>query len=183
MNFFHTFAFLNSIFMIQEQSNNTPKKKRVKPLLNHAGVKQVEQIITTESWVHQETGEVRVFTVVSRPELGDFGFHKVWLEDLGRIIGVLGGAKVKVFNYILNNINPVSNQFGGTIRELAAILSLDSVTIQSTIHILIEQGFMKRIRSGAYQVNAEVLIQGKHSKRAGLMISYDKLDGPDKNNI
>lgn len=173
--------------MIQEQSSETPKKKteapkkkRVKPLSKHTGVKQVEQIVTTANWVHQETGEVRAFITINKTENGDFGFHKVWLEDLGRIIGVLGGAKVKVFNYILNNINPVSNQFGGTIRELAAILVLDSVTVQSTIHILIEQGFMKRIRSGTYQINAAILVQGKHAKRAGLMISYDRLEDSDK---
>ena len=173
--------------MIQEQSSETPnkksetpKKKRVKPLPNHTGVKQVEQVVSTGDWAHTITGEVRTFITINRAETGDYGFHKVWLEDLGRIIGVLGGAKVKVFNYILNNINPVSNQFGGTIRELAAILVLDSVTVQSTIHILIEQGFMKRIRSGTYQINAAILVQGKHAKRAGLMISYDRLEDSDR---
>jgi hypothetical protein len=178
MNTFHTFASSNPIFMTQEQSNEGTKRKQKQQLPKLSGVKQQEQVIRTERWVHQETGEVRVFTVVDRSQTGDYGFHKVWLEDLGRIIGVLGGAKVKVFSYILNNINPVSNQVGGTIRELATILNLDTVTVQATIQILIKQGFMKRIRSGAYQVNAEVLVKGSHEKRSGLMISYDKLDSP-----
>lgn len=169
--------------MIMEQSNKTtkktdetPKKKRLKPLLKHTGVKEVEQIVSTDDWAHCITGEVRTMITINRPETGDFGFHKVWLEDFGRIVGILGGGKVKVFNHILNNINPISNQFGGTIRELAAILVLDSVTIQTTIRILIEQGFMKRIRSGTYQINPEILVQGKHTKRVGLMINYDRLE-------
>jgi len=183
MIMFHTFVTHNLISMAQEQSGGDTKKKQKQRLPKLSGTKEVEQVIRTESWVHQETGEVRVFTVVKRSETGDYGFHKVWLEDLGRIIGVLGGAKVKVFSYILNNINPVSNQVGGTIRELAAILNLDTVTVQNTIQILIKQGFMKRIRSGTYQVNAEVLVKGGHEKRSGLMISYDKLEGPDSDSL
>ncbi len=164
--------------MSQKQVPQGTKKNPKKELPKLSGVKQQEQIIRTERWVNPETGEVRIFTVIDRSQTGDYGFHKVWLEDLGRIIGVLGGSRVKVFSYILNNINPVSNQFGGTIREVSEILGIDKTSVQSTITTLVEHGFMKRVRTGTYQISASVLVKGSHEKRAGLMLTYDKLDGP-----
>ena len=139
--------------------------------------------MSTQRWINPETGEERIFTVFGKAQESDYGFHKVWLEDLGRIIGVLGGAKVKVFSYILNNINPISNQFGGTIREVSELLGIDKDTVQSTITVLTAHGFMKRVRVGAYQISANMLVKGNSQKRAGLMITYDKLDGPKQGSL
>lgn len=164
--------------MSKKQSLPGTEKNLKQQLPSHTGVKYQEQVIRTEKWVNPDTGEVRVFTVIDRSQTGDYGFHKVWLEDLGRIIGVLGGAKIKVFSYILNNINPISNQFGGTIREVSQLLDIDKTAVQATVTALIQHGFMKRVRTGTYQVNASVLAKGSHEKRAGLMLTYDKLDGP-----
>ena len=169
--------------MSQKQSAESTSKKKNQQLPKLSGVKQQEQIVSTQRWVNPDTGEERVFTVIDRSQMGDYGFHKVWLEDLGRIIGVLGGAKVKVFSYILNNINPVSNQFGGTIREISELLEIDKDTVQSTITTLVQQGFMKRVRIGTYQISANVLVKGNHEKRAGLMLTYDKLDSPSQNSL
>lgn len=169
--------------MSQKQSAESTSKKKNQQLPKLSGVKQQEQIVSTQRWVNPDTGEERVFTVIDRSQMGDYGFHKVWLEDLGRIIGVLGGAKVKVFSYILNNINPVSNQFGGTIREISELLEIDKDTVQSTITTLVQQGFMKRVRIGTYQISSNVLVKGNHEKRAGLMLTYDKLDSPNQNSI
>lgn len=169
--------------MSQKQTAEDTGKQKKQHLPKLSGVKQQEQVVSTQRWVNQETGEERVFTVIDRSQMGDYGFHKVWLEDLGRIIGVLGGSKIKVFSYILNNINSLSNQFGGTIREISEILSIDKVTVQSTITILVQQGFMKRVRSGTYQISSNVLVKGSHEKRAGLMLTYDKLDSPNQNSL
>jgi len=165
----------------QTVEGNTKQRKQHLPKLS--GVKQQDQVISTQRWVNQETGEERVFTVIDRSQMGDYGFHKVWLEDLGRIIGLLGGGKVKVFNHILNNINSISNQFGGTIREVSELLSIDKVTVQSTFTILIKEGFMKRVRNGTYQISSRTLVKGNHEKRAGLMLTYDKLDSPKQESL
>ena len=157
------------------------KKKQSLPMLS--GMKSKEEIVSTQRWVNQETGEVRDFTVIDRSQMGDYGFHKVWVDDLARIIGVLGGSKNKVFAYLLSNINPSSNQFGGTIREVAEILDIDTVTVQKTFSILAKERFMKRVRAGTYQVNSAVLVKGSHERRAGLMLTYNKLDGPDEGTI
>jgi predicted transcriptional regulator len=138
--------------------------------------KSVERVVRYERWVNPETGESREFAVVDRPHGTDFGFHKVWLEDLAKIMGLLGGGKVKVFNYILTNINPYSNEFGGTMREVAEKIDVDTRTVQTTIQTLVKEGFMKKIRIGAYLVNAKFLVKGGHDKRMGLLLKYDELN-------
>ena len=164
-----------------KKERSTAKGKRPLPMLS--GMKPKDEIVGTQTWVNQETGEVREVLVINRSQLGDFGFHKVWVEDLGRVIGVLGGSKNKVFAYLLSNINPISNQFGGTIREVAEILNIDTVTVQKTFSILVREQFMRRVRAGTYQVNSGVLVKGTHEKRIGLMVTYGKLEGPDENAI
>jgi predicted transcriptional regulator len=154
-----------------------PKKKQNKaPKKAPKTTKMVEQIVRYEMWTNLETGESRQFAVVDRPHGTDFGFHKVWLEDFARIIGLLGGGKIKVFNYLLSNINPYSNEFGGTIREIATKLDVDNRTVQVTIQTLVLEGFMKKVRTGTYLVSARFLVKGGHDKRMGLMLKYDELN-------
>jgi len=129
-----------------------------------------------ETWVNQDTGEVRQFAVVDRPYSSDFNFHKVWLEDLVKILGILGGAKIAVFNYILENINPFSNEFGGTQREIAEKIGTTAKTVNETVSILLKEGFMKKVRIGTYLINSRYLVKGSHNKRVGLMLKYDELN-------
>ncbi|WP_394772061.1 replication/maintenance protein RepL [Mucilaginibacter sp.] len=133
------------------------------------------ETVAYEEWVNKNTGEVRTFAVVSK-ETGDHSFHKVWLEDLARILGLLGGAKIEVFTYILKNINPYSNEFGGTVREIAEKTGIDANTVQKTIKVLRENDFLKKVRTGTYLVNSKMLVQGSHSKRVGILVKYNGLE-------
>jgi predicted transcriptional regulator len=145
-------------------------------MAQNSTTKQAEQIVRYEKWVNTETGESREFAVINRPHGTDFGFHKVWLEDLAKILGLLGGPKVKVFNHILTNINPYSNEFGGTVREIANLLEVGTSTVHETVQKLVNNDFMKKVRTGTYLVNAKFLVKGGHNKRMGLMLKYDDLD-------
>ena len=118
--------------MSQDQpSEGAKKQQKSRRLPKQSGVKQQEQVVSTQRWVNQDTGEERVFTVIDRSQMGDYGFHKVWLEDLSRIIGVLGGAKMKVFSYILDNIrsnttttSPIAGERGS--YHISILASLNS---------------------------------------------------------
>ena len=129
-----------------------------------------------ETWINQETGEIREFVVVSRPYSSDFNFHKVWLDDLVKILGILGGGKISVFNYILENINPYNNEFGGTYAEIAEKSGVHVNTVKKTIKILVRENFMKRVRVATYMINSRFLVKGTHNKRMGLMLKYDELN-------
>ncbi|MGG6548786.1 UNVERIFIED_CONTAM: replication/maintenance protein RepL, partial [Prevotella sp. 15_C9] len=57
-----------------------------------------EQTVRYETWVNPQTGESREFAVVDKPYQSDYNFHKVWLNDLAKVMGILGGAKIQVFS-------------------------------------------------------------------------------------
>lgn len=139
-------------------------------------VKTKEQAVRYEEWVNKSTGEVREFAVIDKPYQSDFNFHKVWLEDLAKILGILGGQKIAVFNYILKHINPYSNEFGGTMREISEKSEVSLPVVQETIKILITNDFMRKIRTGQYLINSRFLVKGTHNKRVGIMLKYDELN-------
>ena len=137
------------------------------------------EVVNYEQWVNKETGEVRTFAVVSKVT-GDNGWHKVWLDDLAKVMNILGGGKIEVFSHILQNINPYSNEFGGTIREIAEATDTDKVTVQKTINLLKEANFLRKVRNGTYLINSQKLVQGGHEKKKGIMVIYNQLnDGND----
>lgn len=135
-----------------------------------------EQAIRYETWINSETGEQREFAVVDKPYQSDFNFHKVWLSDLAKVMGILGGAKIQAFSWILGEINPYSNEVGFTIQEIMEKTKVSRGTVLETIRLLIEADFMRKIRPCQYKVNPKMLVKGSHNKRVGIMLKYDDLN-------
>ncbi len=135
-----------------------------------------EVVVRYETWCNAETGEVREFAVVDKPYSSDYNFHKIWLEDLAKVLDILGGSKFKVFSHILKIINPFSNEVGFTHDELAEELSISRTTINEVVKKLIEANFMRKVRVATYKINPKMLVKGTHDKRVGLMLKYDELD-------
>jgi predicted transcriptional regulator len=138
--------------------------------------KTKEVVVRYETWYNSETGEVREFAVVDKPYSSDYNFHKIWLEDLAKVLDILGGAKFKVFSHILKIINPYSNEVGFTNRELEEELKISHSTINEVVKKLTEANFMKKVRVGTYKINPKMLVKGTHDKRIGLMLKYDELN-------
>jgi predicted transcriptional regulator len=134
-----------------------------------------EVVVRYETWCNSETGEIREFAVVDKPYSSDYNFHKIWLEDLAKVLDILGGAKFRVFSHILKIVNPYSNEVGFTLRELENELSISTKTINEVVKKLIEANFMKKVRIGTYKINPKMLVKGTHDKRVGLMLKYDEL--------
>lgn len=144
-----------------------------------------EQVVRYEEWVNRDTGEVRQFAVIDKPYSSDYNFHKVWLEDLAKVLDVIGGAKIAVFNYILKNINPFSNEVGFTHQEITKSVTYevnDKVkkvgrnTVYETVQLLQKADFMRKVRPATYRINPKMLIKGSHNKRVGIMMKYDELN-------
>jgi predicted transcriptional regulator len=138
--------------------------------------KTKESVVRYETWYNSETGEVREFAVVDKPYSSDYNFHKLWLEDLAKVLDILGGSKFKVFSHILKIINPYSNDVGFTHRELEEELNVSHTTINDVVKKLIKANFMKKVRIGTYKINPKMLVKGSHDKRVGLMLKYDELE-------
>ena len=149
----------------------TNKKSDEKP-----SRKPTEQVVRYEQWVNAATGEVRDFAVIDKAVQNDHGFHKVWLEPLAMVLGIIGGAKIKVFGHILNIINPVSNEVSFTQQELAKDCNVSRVTALETVNALVQAKFMKKVRTCVYKVNPAYLVKGNSDKRRALMIIYSEIE-------
>lgn len=135
-----------------------------------------EVVVRYEEWVSKETGEVRSFAVVDKPYSSDFNFHKIWLEDLAKVLDILGGTKFKVFSHILKIINPYSNEVGFTFTEMADELKVSNKTVVEVVKKLMQADFMRKVRVAQYKINPKMLVKGTHDKRVGLMLNYNDLN-------
>jgi predicted transcriptional regulator len=135
-----------------------------------------EVTVRYEDWVNKDTGEIRSFAVVDKPYSSDFNFHKIWLEDLAKVLDILGGTKFKVFSHILKIINPYSNEVGFTTREISEELSVSRPVVMDVVSKLIQADFMRKVRIATYKINPKMLVKGTHDKRVGLMLKYDDLN-------
>lgn len=134
-----------------------------------------EQAVRYETWVNPQTGESREFAVIDKPYQSDYNFHKVWLNDLAKVMGILGGAKIQVFSWILGEINPYSNEVSFTITEAMKKTKVSRPTVVETTQLLIKANFMKRVRPCMYRINPKMLVKGSHNRRVGIMLKYDEL--------
>lgn len=125
--------------------------------------------------VDRDTGE-EIEVVVSVKEYQDSNFYKIWIEDYAKIMAELGGAKIVVFSHIVSKLNPLTNEFGGTNREIASDTGVSLSVVNQTINELITLNFMRKVRIACYAVNPNVLVRGTHGKRKGLLRLYHEYE-------
>lgn len=148
---------------MEEQNSNKRKKNKVK--------QQVK--IGEASYINPKTNELEKFNVFEQSRETDFNFHKVWVQDLVEVLGLIGGPKVKVFNHILSNMNG-DNIFFGTIRNMATSIGISKETVSSSLKLLKKAGQIKMLQDGVYMINPDLILKGKSAKRQRLQaIFYD----------
>lgn len=144
--------------------------------------KRKNKKITTQKVVGQQTlvdpltGEVIDTIIVQKNVEQDYNFFKVWLLDLMNVLEIVGTKKIKVINYILDNMNTQDNVFVGTHQKIAKELNISRPIVSQTFKVLREKNIIKKINSGAYMLNPDILVKGKTGKRINLLIKYNKLE-------
>ena len=141
-----------------------------------------QKIIGKQNYINQETGEIVETVVVEKEIEQDFNFHKIWLADLLNVIEIIGNKKLKVVKEILNRMNSKDNIVFFTQRNLAKELGISLQVVNSTIKILLESDFMKKIQNGVYQINPDLIIKGRTNKRVNMLIQYKNLDNKGEKN-
>lgn len=138
------------------------------------------KIIGKETYIKQDTGEITEMNVVEIEER-DANFHKLWLGHILQTLDIIGNQKIKVVNYILENINS-ENVFIGTQREIAENIEASTKTVNVTIKALIESDFMAFVQDGVYRINPNVIFKGGKDRRMNILYKYynDKNDKEDK---
>lgn len=158
-----------------EKIDNTKQEKKELP---------ISKVINKTAIYSGGTDSVRTFidklsgeeidVVVSVKEYQDSNFFKIWLEDYAKIMAELGGAKIVVFSHIVSKLNPLTNEFGGTNREVALDTGVSLSVVNQTIKELINLKFMKKVRVACYAINPNIIVRGTHGKRQGLLRLYNE---------
>lgn len=128
------------------------------------------KIIGTQKYVNPHTGEVEDFQVISVEER-DANFHKLWLGHIISTLDLIGNQKIKVLSFILENLNS-ENMLLMTLREIADKTEISYKTVADTFKALQESNFLKKVRSGTYQVNPDVIFKGGKDNRLNVLIKY-----------
>ena len=136
------------------------------------------KIIGREQRINPYTGETEDFEVVSIEDR-DFNFHKVWLESIINSMDLLGNKKTRLAFWIIGHLNK-DNQLVMTQRQIAEKSGISLRTVALTIKSLLESNFLRKINTGAYCVNPDVLFKGTRTGRMNVLIQYNSLEQMQK---
>lgn len=136
------------------------------------------KVIGTETYIKQDTGEIKEMNVINVEER-DANFHKLWLGHIIQSLDLIGNKKIKVLNFIMNNLNS-ENYFLMTQQEMEKALGISRKTISDTMKALQESDFLTLVRSGTYRINPDVLFKGGKNNRLNVLIEYHDQRNKDK---
>ena len=134
-----------------------------------------QKIIGKQKYINAETGEIIETTVVEKNVEQDFGWFKVWLLDLMNVLELVGTKKMKVVNYIFDNLNTQENLFIATHEEIAKKLGISRPVVSQTFKILLESNLLVKKMNGVYMLNPDIIAKGGTAKRASLLIKYNEI--------
>jgi len=137
------------------------------------------KVIGTETYIKQDTGEICEMNVVKIEER-DANFHKLWLGHIIQAMDIIGNQKIKVLNFILNNLDR-ENQLIMTQRKVSERSGVSIATVTDTMKSLQNADFLVKINSGAYKVNPDVLFKGGKGDRLRVLFDYKKVRNDSSN--
>lgn len=123
------------------------------------------------------TGEL-VDTVFTSVEERDFNFTKVWMMSLLPQLKIIGNKKIDVCMWIIEHLNK-DNQLIGTYRQIAEESGISLETVKGTMQKLIECDFLRRINTGCYMVNPDVMFKGSKTGRENALFQFRSVSGTD----
>lgn len=126
--------------------------------------------IGTEQYINVRTGEVEDFSV-SNVEERDFNFHKVWMRNFISTLDIVGNQKTKLCFWVIDNLNR-ENQLPFTYRQISSATGISLETVRTTMGILLESDFLRRINRGCYIVNPDIVFKGTRAGRLNILNQY-----------
>lgn len=89
-----------------------------------------------------------------------------------KMLKVVGGKKVDVIIYILNNIKLSDNTLMKTQREIAHECGVSIKTVNETLKGLSKQGILKK-KNGAYMLTPELFYRGDERKKNYMLSQFN----------
>lgn len=132
------------------------------------------KVVGTQQFINVRTGEVEDFQVTSIEER-DFNFHKVWMKNFINTLDLVGNQKTKLCFWIIDNLNK-ENQLCMTYRQISEKTNISLETVRITMKLLLEADFLRRVNTGCYVVNPDVLFKGSRSGRLNVLNTYTDVE-------
>ena len=127
--------------------------------------------------IDEQTGEVIEVDKLYRKQTSG-NFVKAYIVQLISMLDMIGGKKLKIVNYILDNVHLSNNIIVTTTREIAKATNTSTQTVTRTLKILEEGNIIKR-RTGALMLNPELLMRGDDQKQKYLLLEFGNFEQED----
>ncbi len=124
-----------------------------------------------------DTGEIISVDQITKRVYGTKNFWKIYLMDFLSVLGILDSKQVDVFIYIAENTNQSDNIFIGTQKKIAEDVGVCRQTVATILKKLETNNFIKRVQSGVWLVNPNILMRGNDGKRQ-ILLSYYESEEP-----
>lgn len=127
-----------------------------------------------------ETGE-EIPMILNQVEDRDYNFHKVWLRMFIEEFDRIANKKMKLAFWVIDHLDS-ENKLVYTFRKMAEETGLSYPTVVRTMKELQEGNppFLKKLHSGAYVINPDILYKGKHSNRMGIVYQFGNIPTKDQ---
>lgn len=123
--------------------------------------------------VDQDTGELIEVDQITKRALGQKQFWKIYLMDFLHILGVLDSKQIDILIYILEHTEAANNTFIGTYTKIQAEVSVSRPTVATVMKKLQDNGFIKRVQNGVWQVSPNIMMKGSEHKKSLLLNYYE----------
>ena len=155
----------------QQDTTKSAKKMHSKKqdVTSHKKIK----VIGTETYINQQTGEIQPMQVISLEDR-DFNFTKIWMQNIINSIDLIGNQKTRLAFWIIQNLNR-ENQLVMTQKQIAKKSGISLRTVATTMKVLVESNFLRKINGGAYCVNPDILFKGTRNNRLNVLLQYTNL--------
>ncbi len=164
----------------KQKLKNKEKEKMRKEIIRKSRKIKKQKIAGSETYINKYTGEIQEMLVIEKNVEQDFNFFKVWIMDLMNVLELVGSKKMKVVNYILENLNVKENLFIGTHVEISKKLNISRPVVSQTFKILIDSNLLVKKNIGVYMLNPDILVKGRTGKRLNLLIKYNEIKNNNK---
>lgn len=153
----------------QERRSKRAKKGSTSVKLTKVGKAQ---------YTNQETGEVETFNVIEEKDQ-DFNFEKIWMGHLLNSLDIIGNKKMAVLKWLLANKDS-ENKIIGTQRYISESTKVSLPVVNETLKALTKIDAIRKVQTGVFMLNPELVFKGGHSKRMNILLRYTKIETIDQ---
>src|SRR5699024_12482420 len=100
---------------------------------------------------------------------------KAYMVQLISMLDMISGKKLKIVNYLLDNVHLSNNTIIATTREIAKDNGTSTQTVSKTLKIYEEVNIIKR-KTGALMLKPELLMRGDDQKQKYLLHEFGNFE-------